>query len=186
MTDPNHLAAVCQGCNQPVCMRCLSLLDPAVDDVKTAANVYCDDCVPKETEAHGLPRERVEDMRRRRREAAPCRTFVVDEVTAERIAQRLANPRPPNAALRALFQPEILECRNGYNVSRPKPSGMVGEVAIVKVTDGMIDDWRELWSCAWGVVAYAIAFTARGGVCRCGCTIAECNYCVHECGPGDR
>ena len=30
--------------------------------------------------------------------------LVVDEETAERIADRIANPRPPDAALRALFR----------------------------------------------------------------------------------
>lgn len=87
---------------------------------------------------------------------------------------------------------EILECRNGYNVASLKPNGLPideGRSPSVEVTDGngswTISDWRELWGCVWRVVAYAIDFTARGA-CRCGCEIAECAYCAHECGGTGR
>lgn len=43
------------------------------------------------------------------------------------------------------------------------------------------EDWRELLQAVFRVLAYAIAFKARGA-CRCGCRIALCEYCAHECG----
>ena len=45
-----------------------------------------------------------------------------------------------------------------------------------------IDDWRDLWQAMFCVLAYAIAFEALGA-CTCGCTVADCDYCAHECGP---
>jgi hypothetical protein len=58
--------------------------------------------------------------------------------------------------------------------------------AAVVVSDGCgswtIEDGLELWGAVWRVVAYAIDFASRG-TCRCGCTVAACDYCAHECGP---
>jgi hypothetical protein len=46
-----------------------------------------------------------------------------------------------------------------------------------------VDDWRAQWAAIFEVVAYAINFQANG-MCWCRCTIAECDYCAHECPRG--
>lgn len=45
----------------------------------------------------------------------------------------------------------------------------------------MIEDGYELFATMLRVLVYAIRFKRSGGVCSCGCEIAECDYCAHEC-----
>lgn len=56
----------------------------------------------------------------------------------------------------------------------------------IAVTDGngcwYVDDWRELWRLTWGALAFALRLEANGGACPgCGCRVAVCAYCLHEC-----
>ncbi len=42
------------------------------------------------------------------------------------------------------------------------------------------EDWRDLMSAVFRVLAFAIYFQSHDS-CRCDCSIKICEYCAHEC-----
>lgn len=57
----------CAACNRVCCWEC-DAPDEQIDEIKTIGGRFCFDCTEAEMAAHGLPRERIEDMRNRRRD----------------------------------------------------------------------------------------------------------------------
>lgn len=65
------LGFTCSGCDRDFSYDSQELPLVGAYMIKTIASRYCVDCIPKEMAAHGLPRDRIIEMRRSLGRAVP-------------------------------------------------------------------------------------------------------------------